>query len=113
MPLLLIVTGILLLVLGYQGTYPQFFQLLKTDFSGPGNFWYWIVIIVAVGALGYIPSLSGLSKAFLFMVLIGLFLANGTGFFAQLQSGVQSTGQTQSALPQLSPPASLPSGVLE
>lgn len=95
MPFLLIVLGALFLVLGYQGTQAQFFALLKSDFTGPGNFWYWLVAIVMVGGLGYIPGLQGLSRAFLLLILVALFLKNGTGFFAQLNQSVAATGSAQ------------------
>lgn len=85
MPFALIIIGSVFILVGYQGTQDQFFTLLKGDFSGPGNFVNWIVSILVIGALGYIPKLKGLSDAFLFLVILVLFLSN-KGFFSKFNS---------------------------
>jgi hypothetical protein len=116
MPLILLVIGALFLVLGYQGTQTEFFQLLKTDFTGQNNFWVWVLAIIAVGSMGYIPKMTGLSRAFLFLIFLVFILKNGPSFMAQLNGTVSSTGATQQsplagALPQLPAPSPQTSGV--
>lgn len=44
-----------------------------------------------IGAIGYIPKLKPISTAFLALVIVVLFLKKGTGFFAQLTTGLGST----------------------
>jgi hypothetical protein len=48
--------------------------LLKGDFEPgkQGNFIAWFVAIVAIGALGYVPELKGISTLFLAIVIVVL-----------------------------------------
>lgn len=80
MPFALIITGIVLVVAGVRGTEGDLFTLLKGDLSGPHNFEYWLISILIIGALGYIPDLKTLSRAFLVLVILVLLISNG-GFF--------------------------------
>lgn len=89
MPFILIVLGIMLLVVGFRGTQDDFLTLLKGDFTGSGNFIFWIVSIVVIGMIGYVPKLKGLSDAFLTLVILVLFLSHG-GFFAQFNTAIRS-----------------------
>lgn len=89
MPFVLIVTGLLMIVTGGLGTYAQFAAQLRKDFTGPGNFLYWIVAIMAVGSIGYIENLKSFSRLFLALILISMLLSN-RGFFAQLDAAIKS-----------------------
>lgn len=70
---------------GLKGSAPQLYQLLASDFTGQGNYVYWMLAIIVLGSLGYIKGLEQFSKLFLILVLIVLFLDN-RGFFAQFQA---------------------------
>lgn len=94
MPLLLIGSGLVLVLVGLNGDAGKLYGLLANDFTGPQNFVYWFLAILILGAIGYIPSLEKLSKAFLVLVLIVLFLDNG-GFFSQFQAFVKSSTTTK------------------
>lgn len=89
MPFILIGIGVLLVVLAVKGTQRKFLALLVGDFTGKGNFIYWVISILVVGALGYIPRLKVLSDSFLFLILLVLFISN-RGFFNQFNSQVSS-----------------------
>lgn len=89
MPFALIFFGIILTLVGYRGTQDQFFTLLKGDFTGSGNFVYWIISIIIIGAIGYIPRAKPFSDGFLALVIIVLFLSN-KGFFPQFQSQISA-----------------------
>jgi hypothetical protein len=91
MPLIMILIGLLLIISAAHGETKTLFSLIHGDFTGQGNFVYWIASIVAVGAVGYIKPLRPLSIGFLVLILITLFLKNGNGFFAQLTSAINST----------------------
>jgi uncharacterized membrane protein YgcG len=87
MPFVLIIVGIVLLVAAVRNTVaapasPNLATLIKGDFTGQDNFAYWLVSILVIGALGYVPELKPLSRAFLVLVIIVLFLSNG-GFFSK------------------------------
>ena len=90
MPLLFIGSGLVLILTGVKGNPAQLWNLIEGDFSGPNNYVYWTVSILALGALGYIQQLKSLSRLFLVLVVIVLLLDN-KGFFAQLQSFINST----------------------
>jgi len=87
MPLVLIFLGVLLIVAAYRGTQDDLFELLKGDFVGSQNFFYWIVSIFVVGAVGYIPRMKPISDAFLVLILLMLFIRNDS-FFSRFNEQV-------------------------
>lgn len=89
MPFALIISGLVLLISGVKGTQNNLYTLVKGDFSGPNNYFFWMLSILVIGGLGYVKSLQSLSKAFIVLVVVGLFLTN-KGFFAQFQSAIKS-----------------------
>lgn len=80
--------GLLLIVTGSRDTYALFGKQVVSDFTGPGNFTYWLVALGALGALGYVPALRNFSRAFMVLVFISMLLAN-RGVFAQLTQALQ------------------------
>lgn len=93
MPFALAIVGILLLVSALRGTTGALFTTLKADFTGSGNYIYWVVAILIVGSIGYVKKLQPLSDAFLALLLVVLTLSN-KGFFAQFVAGLNSTDTT-------------------
>jgi hypothetical protein len=87
MPFALLIVGVVLVVASVRDTQGDLYTLVKGDFTGPNNFIYWMISILIVGALGYIPSLQKLSRLFLVLILVGLLL-NRKGFFAQFQQQI-------------------------
>lgn len=77
-----------MIVTGAKGTYAQFGQQVAADFTGPGNFTYWIAAIGAVGAVGYIDALKTVSRLFMALLLIVLVLSN-KGFFAKFSAALK------------------------
>lgn len=92
MPFALIIAGLVLLVAGVRGTYPQLLATVKGDFTGPNNFIYWTIAILVVGCAGYIPAIRPLSRSFLVLIIIGLILSN-RGFFNKFQSAISTTAK--------------------
>jgi hypothetical protein len=90
MPLLFIGTGVIFILTGLNGNPSALYAAVKNDFTGQNNFIYWMLSILTLGALGYIPDLKNLSRLFIVLVVIVLLLDNG-GFFTQLQAFVKST----------------------
>lgn len=93
MPLLFIGTGLILVLTGLKGDPAKLWALVQGDFSGPHNFTYFAFSILVLGALGYIDSLRNLSRVFIVLVVLVLVLDN-KGFFAQLQSFINSSSAT-------------------
>lgn len=82
MPFVLIAVGIVLLVSAVKNTTGDLFTLLKGDFTGSNNYLYWVVSILIIGAVGYVPTFRNLSRMFLALVIIVLLISKG-GFFTQ------------------------------
>jgi hypothetical protein len=92
MPIVFAVAGLLLIVSGVRGTVissdaskPSLVGLVKQDFTGQPNYFEWVVAIVLIGAIGYIPKMEPISRAFMALVIVGMLLSN-KGFFAQLKA---------------------------
>jgi hypothetical protein len=93
MPFVLLFVGIILLVSALRGTSSALFATLKSDFTGSGNYFYWVMAILAVGSIGYVKKLQPISDAFLVLLLVVLTLSN-KGFFAQFVSGMSGAAAT-------------------
>ena len=64
-------------------------QLYSDIFTSSPSFIKWALALVAVGFIGYIPGAKKPADWFMFLIIIGMVLANG-GFFTQLESAIQS-----------------------
>lgn len=93
MPFALLIIGIVLITSAVRNTSDQLFALIKGDFSGDHNFLYWMVLILILGALGYIDALRPLSRIFMVLVIVVLFLSNG-GFFQKFNQQLFGTSIT-------------------
>ena len=97
MPFALLIIGAVLLVAAVKGTTDSLFSLVVKDFTGPQNFIYWMVAILLIGSLGYIPKLKPVSVSLLGLVVLVLFLSRGDpkyvggGFFEKFTAGLGST----------------------
>jgi hypothetical protein len=97
MPFALLIIGLVLVTAAVRNTYIELGQLVSSEFSGPGNFIYWIVAILIIGAVGYVQKLKPLSDGFLVLVLLVLVLKRGNpnmpqgGFFQQFTNALKST----------------------
>lgn len=85
----LIVVGLILVVVGIRGTQNELGALLADDFTGPGNFWYFIFGIVFLGSLGYYPPLRNTSRLLIVLTLLVFMLSNG-GFWQELRSAIEN-----------------------
>ena len=85
MPFALLIIGIVLLVASVRNTQGDLYTLVKGDFTGSNNYLYWVVSILIIGALGYIDALRPISRAFLALLIVVLFLSHG-GVLSQLNT---------------------------
>ena len=94
----LLIIGLSLITVTVRNTQDTFTARVANDFKGTGNFVYWIVAILIIGAVGYIQKLKPVSDAFLVLILLVLFLKRGNpgtasgGFFNQFLTAIKSTG---------------------
>lgn len=87
MPFALVIIGLVMIVTGSRDTYAAFGAQLRRDFTGPGNFTFWLASLGAVGTVGYIPRLKPLSVAFMSLIIVAMLLSN-RGFFTKLQEAL-------------------------
>lgn len=96
MPLFLLLVGILFLTASVRGTHKLFFETIVSDFTGPGNFFFWGIALWVIIAVGYFKPLKPFSDAFLALVMIMLFFAN-RGFFEKFMEIMGGTETAQIA----------------
>lgn len=94
MPFALVTIGLILIITGFQNTYAQLGSQIGKDFTGPGNFTYWVIAIFVVGVLGYNETLKPFSRAFLALIIVVMFLSN-KGFFGQLNPAIEAGTSTK------------------
>lgn len=89
MPFALVLIGLILLVSGARNTYSQLGAQLTKDFTGQGNFTYWLVALAVLGAIGSVPALKKFSHSLLALTIISMILRNG-GFFDKITAYLKS-----------------------
>jgi hypothetical protein len=99
MPFALIITGIIMVVAAVRGTHVCLVNTVKGEFTGKGNFTYWVVAILILGLIGYSETLRPLSNGLLILILLALFLTRGRqGLFTNLTSALHiGSGSSTSA----------------
>lgn len=93
MPILILIVGVLLVVVGINNKMGDLGALVKEDFApsdGATAFHIWIVAIFVAGSLGYIRSFKPVANAFLVLIVISLFLSN-RGFFERFTSAIRGS----------------------
>jgi hypothetical protein len=102
MPFAFLVIGLSLVITGANDTYKPLGNQLLKDFTGKGNFTYWVVAIGAIGAIGYFQPFRDVTRYFMGLVVLAMFLAQGNpknpggGFFEQFKKAIQSGPQQAS-----------------
>lgn len=93
MPYALILAGIILTVAGVRNTYATLYSLLEGDFTGTNSFVWWTLSILAIGSVGYVPTMRPLANSFLALVLIVLVISNsknGVGIFQEFTNAIKA-----------------------
>jgi hypothetical protein len=100
MGLLFLIAGVLFFTAAYRGgdAPTKLTGILKSDFTGPNNFFVWALALGAVAGIGYIPKLRPLANALFVLVLLALILAhsnkNGDNFVTLFFKQIRSTEGT-------------------
>lgn len=84
--------GVLLLIAAWKKKQGDLFKLLKDDFTGEGNFFYWVLAIIALVALGSFRPIRPVTDAFLGLVILIIVIApyrNGRDLFSEFRSQVK------------------------
>jgi len=96
MPYVFIIVGLVMVIASVRntvrdnGTDLGLQTLIAGDFKGKGNFIYWVTAILIIGAIGYIKPLQPVSRAFMMLVVLVLFLSN-KGVFTKFNQALGVT----------------------
>ena len=102
--------GLVLIVVGYRGTYSELAALVANDMPG---FLPWFAAVAALGAIGYAPGLEGLSNALLALVILVIVLANSgawSNIAAAFGQAQQQPAQSIGIIPTSADKAALAAG---
>lgn len=112
MIILFLFLGIMFVVSGLKGTETELAKQLEGDLvgaNGKSGFIVWLIALIVVGSLGYIPYLQKPSRYLMALIVVVIFLAN-KGVVSQLFNAIgsyESAGPSQPvALPAVTAPAS-------
>lgn len=89
MPFALVFIGLIMIVTGAKGTHAALGKQVVADFTGPGNFFYWIAAVGTVGALGSIPGFKPFSRMFMTLIIVAMIIKNG-GVFDKLIEAIKT-----------------------
>lgn len=84
-----LIVGIIFMISGMRGTAGKLGSLLKEDFTGSGNFLYWLAAIFITGAIGYVPGAKNASRLFLLLVLL-VFILSNNGVIAKFTAALNA-----------------------
>lgn len=93
----LLTVGVLMVASAVNNKQGVLVCLVQNDFTGPKSFVYWVIALLIIGAAGNIEKVKPLSDAFLFLIIVALFLAKGDpnkvggGFFEKFMQAIGST----------------------
>ncbi len=91
MPFALILFGAVFIIAAFKGRQDELFSLFKDDFTGDSNFFYWVIALVVIVAVGNVKTLRPVSNAFLGLVILVIIIQNGKrGLFANFLDQVRS-----------------------
>jgi hypothetical protein len=96
MPIAFLIIGAALLIASVRNTQDDLYALVKNDVTGPNNYFHWLIAILIIGALGYIDVLRPLSRMFLALIIVVLFLSHG-GILEQFNQQLFSSTPTTDA----------------
>lgn len=91
MPFFFILIGLGLFASALNNSYKELGQQLYKDiFTDKPSFLQWILAIVVVGLIGYIPKAKPASDAFMLLIIIGMVIATKGGFFTEFKNAIDA-----------------------
>lgn len=90
MPFVLLLLGLLLLIVAVRGTHGALFDLIRSEFTGAGNFLLFVAAVVIIGSLGYVRPLKPLAAAFIGLIVLAYLFNNKGGIFKQFEDQIKS-----------------------
>jgi hypothetical protein len=97
MPVVFMSLGTLMMLAAVLGEPKQLERLLATDLAPGSNLFAWTGALGGVAAIGFIPQLQGLSRAFLLLTIISVTVREGTQITELLREGPKIPTRTPAA----------------
>lgn len=88
MALAILLAGIILLVAGIRGKHDDLIGALKDDFTGPNNFFIWVIAIGVLVGLTNVDKIKPVANAFLGLVILVMLISN-RGFFTKFPQEIK------------------------
>jgi hypothetical protein len=84
--------GFMFITVAWRNKEKDLWALLKSDFTGNNNFFYWALAIIILVSIGSFRPLRPVSNAFLGLVLLVIVIApyrQGRDLFSEIRSQIQ------------------------
>ncbi len=84
--------GALFLIAAWKKKHEELFALLKDDFTGEGNFFYWVLAIVFLAAAGTFRPIKPVTDAFMALVILVIIIAqykNKRDIFSEFRAQIK------------------------
>jgi len=91
LPVILIFLGVIVIAIGMRGHAGDAGKLLASEFTGANSFIEWFLAVAILGGLSAYRPIRPAANGMLGLTLVAMFIAKGSGFFAQLQSAFINT----------------------
>jgi hypothetical protein len=109
MPIALLAVAGLMIVSAWKGTEEELGVLVASEFTGSGNFLYWLAAVAVVGGLGMVPVMRTPSRWLIALILVAMFLSH-TGIIANAFSALSTAQPAAPIAPPQAAAASSSSG---
>lgn len=80
MPFIFLIAGVLAIISALRGTEHELATQIASDFSGNPSFAYWIIALLIIGSIGYVPELEDVSTLFTVLCILSFTLSEGGVF---------------------------------
>lgn len=84
--------GALLLITAWKNKQKELFKLLQDDFSGDTNFFFWVLAIIALVAIGTFKPVRPVTDAFLGLIVLVIIIApyrNQRDLFSEFRAQIR------------------------
>ena len=71
-----LIIGLIVLVAAIRGKQTDLWNLIRSDFTGSNNFFYWVLAVILLVALGTFKPIRPITDAFLGLIILVILIGN-------------------------------------
>ena len=71
-----LIIGLIVLVAAIRGKQTDLWNLVRSDFTGSNNFFYWVLAVILLVALGTFKPIRPITDAFLGLIILVILIGN-------------------------------------